>query len=317
MSDHASSTRSKPRLSVIVIGYNMARELPRTVQSLSPALQRDIGEDDYEIIVIDNGSTQHFPAEQLQRLCRNLSTLRMPNPTPSPVPAINHGLALARGDLIGVLIDGARMASPRLLATALDAARLHARPIIGTLAFHLGPDVQTRSVEQGYSQAVEDQLLASVEWAADPYRLFEIAVFAGASKKGWFSIPPESNALFLTRDQWTSLGGYDPAFVSPGGGLANSDTWSRACSDTTGRIILLLGEATFHQYHGGVATGATAQSSVFQQFRDEYARIRQHSFVQPTGTPLFLGQLHPAALASLKRSAEMIYAQTHNGDRVL
>src|SRR5579859_7910069 len=147
---------SNPRLSVIVIGYNMARELPRTVRSLSPALQREIGADDYEVIVIDNGSTQSFDLEQLQRLGGNISTHRMLHATPSPVPAINHGLALARSELIGVLIDGARMASPRLLATALDAARLHGRPVIGTLAFHLGPDVQGKSVERGYCQDVED-----------------------------------------------------------------------------------------------------------------------------------------------------------------
>src|SRR5581483_12232273 len=102
---------SNPRLSVVVISYNMARELPRTVRSLSPPLQRDIDADDYEIIVVDNGSTQNFDAEQLQRLGVNVSTHRMLHPTPSPVPAINHGLALARGNLIGVWIDGARMAS--------------------------------------------------------------------------------------------------------------------------------------------------------------------------------------------------------------
>ena len=51
-----------------VVGYNMARELPRTVRSLSAAHQRDIAEDDYEVIVIDNGSTQAFELEQLQRL---------------------------------------------------------------------------------------------------------------------------------------------------------------------------------------------------------------------------------------------------------
>ena len=306
---------SNPRLSVIVIGYNMARELPRTVSSLSPALQRDIAEDDYEVIVIDNGSTQAFELEQLERLGRNISTHRMANATPSPVPAINHGLALARGDLIGVLIDGARMASPGLLATALDAGRLHSRPIIGTLAFHLGPDVQGRSVERGYCQEVEDRLLASVDWTADPYRLFEISVFAGASHKGWFAIPAESNALFLTREHWDSLGGYDPAFVTPGGGFSNGDTWLRACADTGGRIILLLGEATFHQYHGGVATNATAQSPVIQQFRDEYARIRQRPYAAPTGSPLFLGQLHPAALASVKQSAEMACAARVDGRR--
>ena len=280
----------------------MARELPRTVRSLSAALQRDIAEDDYEVIVIDNGSTQVFDLAQLERLGSNISAHRMANATPSPVPAINHGLALARGELIGVLIDGARMASPGLLATALDAARLHRRPIIGTLAFHLGPDVQAKSVERGYCQDVEDQLLESVDWAADPYRLFEISVFAGASRKGWFVIPAETNALFLTREHWDSLGGYDPAFVTPGGGFSNGDTWSRACADSSGRIILLLGEGTFHQYHGGIATSATTQSPVMQQFRDEYARIRQRPFTAPTGTPLFLGQLHPAAWASVKHS---------------
>ena len=306
---------SNPRLSVIVIGYNMARELPRTIRSLSATLQRDVGEDDYEVLVIDNGSTQAFELEQLQRLGNNISTRRMLNATPSPVPAINHGLAMARGDLIGVLIDGARIASPRLLATALDAARLHGRPVIGTLAFHLGPDVQGKSVEWGYCQQVEDQLLDSVDWVADPYRLFEISVFAGASGGGWFRIPGETNALFLTREHWNSLGGYEPAFVSPGGGFANGDTWLRACSDADTRIILLLGEATFHQYHGGIATGAATQSPVFEQFRDEYARIRQRPFAAPTGSPLFFGQLHPAALASVKQSAEIVCAARDEGRR--
>ena len=307
---------SNPRLSVLVIGYNMARELPRTVRSLSAALQRDIGEEDYEVIVIDNGSTQAFELDQLQKLGGNISTHRMLHATPSPVPAINRGLALARGDLIGVLIDGARMASPRLLATALDAAKLHERPVIGTLAFHLGPDVQGKSVEQGYCQEVEDKLLDSVDWVADPYRLFEISVFAGASHRGWFVVPPETNALFLTREHWDSLGGYDPAFVTPGGGFSNGDIWLRACSDHNVRIILLLGEATFHQYHGGIATNATTLSPVIQQFRDEYVRIRQRAFTAPTGVPSFLGQLHPAALASIRQSAEIACAARDDGRTV-
>ena len=43
-------------LSVIVVGFEMARELPRTIRSLSPACQRDIDQADYEILVVDNGS---------------------------------------------------------------------------------------------------------------------------------------------------------------------------------------------------------------------------------------------------------------------
>jgi hypothetical protein len=168
-------------------------------------------------------------------------------------------------------------------------------------------------VARGYCQAVEDQLLAAVDWVADPYRLFEISVFAGASTQGWFSIPGETNALFLTRDHWDVLGGYDPAFVSPGGGLVNGDTWLRACGDASGRIILLLGEATFHQFHDGVATGAPAQAPVHQQFRDEYVRIRQRPYALPQRRPLCLGQLHPAAFASVKRSAEIACAAQGKG----
>jgi len=293
---------SAPKLSVIVISYNMKRELPRTIRSLSAAMQRDISAEEYEIIIVDNGSSEPFDHDLCRQMGENISIHSIANATPSPVPAINHGLTLARGDLVGVLIDGARMASPRLLATALEASRLHRRPVIGTLAFHLGPDVQMRSVANGYGRDVENRLLSSVDWEADGYRLFAISVFAGSSADGWLTIPAETNALFLTREHWQLLGGYDPAFVTPGGGLVNLDTWSRACADPAGRVILLLGEATFHQVHGGVATNSPV--SKWPLFHAEYLRVRGKDYMRPAGTPLLVGRIHPAALASLKFSAE-------------
>lgn len=293
---------SAPALSVIVIGYNMARELPRTIRTLSPPMQRDIEVVDYEIIIVDNGSTEPFDHEQCRQMGSNISIHTISGAPLSPVRAINYGLALARGKLIGVLIDGARMASPRLLATALEAARLHPLPVIGTLAFHIGPDVQWRSMGNGYCREVEDQLLESVDWTADGYHLFSISVFAGSSAEGWFVIPAESNALFLRRQHWRKLGGYDPAFVLPGGGLVNLDTWSRACADPAGQVILLLGEGTFHQIHGGVATNS--EVSKWPEFHDEYVRLRGSDYSRPTGMPLMVGRLHPAVFASVRSSAD-------------
>jgi hypothetical protein len=291
-----------PKLSVVVIAYNMARELPRTLQTLSASFQRDIAVDDYEVIVVDNGSTAPADEALCRRLCPNAVFHTLTDAPPSPVAAINHGLAQARGALVGVCIDGARMLSPRLLATALDAARLHPRPVIGTLAFHLGPDVQSRSVANGYHQQAEDALLASVDWVADGYQLFSIAVFASSSADGWFTLPAETNALFLTRDHWQALGGYDPAFVAPGGGLVNLDTWARACADPSGSVILLLGEATFHQVHGGIATNSPV--SKWQPFHDEYVRVRGTGYVRPDGMPTLFGRLPPAALPSVLASAQ-------------
>ena len=291
---------SSPKLSVIIIGYNMARELPRTIRSFSPLMQRGIDADDYELILVDNGSTAPFDAEALLRGAKNLRILNASAPSPSPVGAINLGLEAARGDLVGVCIDGARMASPGLLANALIAARLHPRPVIGSLSFHLGSEVQMESVRKGYDQATEDALLAQSGWEEDGYRLFDIAVFAGSSRGGWFVLPEETNALFLRARHWRDLGGYDAGFQSPGGGLANLDAWRRACDDPSGELIMLLGEATFHQVHGGVATNAS--TSPWEAFHAEYVRLRGAAYAKSARTPLFFGGFNQHATASLRAS---------------
>jgi glycosyltransferase involved in cell wall biosynthesis/predicted O-methyltransferase YrrM len=308
LQDRACQTRvepeTPPKLSVIVIGYNMARELPRTMLSLSPAKQRGIHPRDYEVILIDNGSTQPADEAELSRVLPSLVIHRLASATVSPVPAINFGLSLARGDLVGVWVDGARMASPGLLTTALAASRLHARPVIGTLAFHLGPAVQMESVKQGYDQTVEDLLLAQSGWEDDGYRLFTISCFAGSSAGGWFDLPSESNALFLRAEHWRALGGFDARFATPGGGLANLDIWSRACADPDGELIMLLGEATFHQVHGGVATNSLAPPHAL--FNEEYVRIRGRPYKRPSRRPLYFGNLSDSIKTSLKLSIARI-----------
>lgn len=296
-----------PKLTIVLIAYNMARELPRTIRSLSPDMQVGISDSDYEIIVLDNGSTQPFDEQLCRARVPGLSIVHMSNPSPSPVPAVNKGLERARGDLVGVMIDGARLASPGLLQSALEASRLHERPVIGTLGFHLGPEVQMKSVANGYDQKAEDQLLAQAGWEKDGYRLFDISVPAGSSAGGWFEMPAETNALFLKAAQWQDLGGFDPGFVSPGGGLANLDIWVRACADPLARVIMLLGEATFHQVHGGVATNSP--SSKWDFFHSEYRNLRGCDFDRPTVQPRYYGSVHPNMLPGLRASVEKLEAR--------
>jgi glycosyltransferase involved in cell wall biosynthesis len=292
---------SQPLVSVVVISYNMPRELPRTVASLSPAMQRGIAADDYEVIVVDNGSTRPFDPAACQATGAPLKILQLPAGDPSPCRAINHGLALARGKLVGVMIDGARMASPGLLAMAAMAARLHHRPVVSTLGFHLGPEVQMESVKRGYNQEEEDRLLASVDWMADGYRLFDISVFAGSSSGGWFEPIAESNALFLAPALWRELGGFDERFRSPGGGLVNLDTYARACDLPDSLLVTLLGEGSFHQVHGGVATNAEVHP--FPEFLREYVAIRGRDYARPDRPSVYLGSADRHALPSVARSA--------------
>ncbi|NQD94868.1 glycosyltransferase family 2 protein [Pseudomonas sp. CrR25] len=292
------------KLSVIVIAYNMARELPRTVQSLSPALQQGITADDYEIIVVDNGSAEPVPVEALQGWGADVRCLSVSNPNKSPVAAVNLGLAAARGELCGVFIDGARMASPGLLASALQARRLHDQPVISTVGFHLGPEHQSLSAAKGYEQTFEDFLLASVDWSKDAYRLFKIACYAGSSPRGWFGPSTESNALFLSKSSWESLGGYDPQFELPGGGLCNLDMFRRALERVPDGLVVLLGEGTFHQFHGGASSNS--EVSKWEQFQQEYQRIRGKAWEIPDVPAKYYGAVHPYSMNFVELSANAL-----------
>ncbi|MFM8333643.1 MAG: glycosyltransferase family 2 protein [Candidatus Methylumidiphilus sp.] len=275
------------RLSLIVISYNMSRELPRTIKSLSPAIQRGIDKDDYEIIVVDNGSKRPLNIDSCEA---NLCIEYMPSPhSVSPAAAVNRGLEMAKGEIVGVLVDGARMASPGLLAKALKASKLHHRPVIAAMGFHLGPENQSLSAEKGYNQEVEDKLLQGIRWEEDAYRLFDVSVFAGSSSKGWFMPMSESNALFLPRSLWKEIAGFDEQFVCRGGGLVNLDTYKRCCDLDDNELIVLLGEGTFHQFHGGAS--ANAKASQWSEFHQEYVRIRGEDFSRPQKVPLYVGNI--------------------------
>ncbi len=299
-------------LSLVIGIHNMQRELPRTLATLSRAYQCGIESLRYELIIVDNGSDHSVDRSAWQKLRQqsdcDVRYLRFPPGNPSPVKAINEGLRAARGRLVGLMIDGARMLSPGILGGATRAARLHSAPVICTHGFHLGPDLQARSMRDGYDQRAEDRLLAGVDWQADGYRLLDISVFAGSSFRGWFVNPTESNCLIITGRMWKDLGYLDERFVTPGGGLVNLDIFKRACESAGSQLVLLLGEGTFHQIHGGAATGNTSDSPN-ELFDREYEQIRGTKYHVPTYPAILLGEIHRSARRHLSNSAHWLAAQ--------
>jgi hypothetical protein len=285
---------------VVVVVHEMARELPRTLHSLSPGYQHGLATDDYEVIVVDNGSRARVDPELIAGFGGHLRVERIDPAPPSPARAANLGLRLAKGDLIGLIVDGARLASPGLLAAARQAACLAPRPVITAPSFHLGPVRHMESAEAGYDQATEDELLAEARWEDAGYRLFDISTLAGSWGRGLFGPAGESSSLFCPRAVWNELGGLDERFTLPGGGLVNHDLYRRACGLDAVELIVLLGHGTFHQYHGGAAT--TRRFS-WDEMHSEYQAITGVPHLPPANAPLYVGPVRRALLPVIERSA--------------
>lgn len=300
-------TAPNPLLSVVVVVFNMRREAPRTLFSLSSLYQHDVSVTDYEVIVVDNGSSAPLTAEEVIQFGPNFRYLWIDHATPSPASAINQGVALSNAPFVGIMIDGARIATPGVIALALQGLQGFKRAVVGTVGFHLGPDVQMKSICNGYDQTVEDQLLDDINWSSNGYRLFEISALAGSCPTGWAGAINESNLLFLSRALFDELEGFDERFCLPGGGIVNLDFYRRACDLSNSVLITLLGEATFHQVHGGAMANqpVTRLSQRLQACDEEYRAIRGTYFEKSSRIPLLFGPARPETTRWLYKSFDL------------
>ena len=276
-------------LSIVLICYNMQREIIRTIQSFLHPYQIGIEDKNIEIIVIDTGSKILPDLKQFQD---KVKLIQFKTKYPSPVEAVNHGIEIASSDLVGVLIDGARMVTPGMCRDVINVNKEHDRVFISTLAFHLGPIVQMESVFEGYNKDVEDKLLEEIDWMNNGYDLYLASSLALSSKNGLYGPIAESNAIFTTKKIWNELDGFEEKFISIGGGLSNLDVYKRACEKDDLKHIRLSNEATFHQVHGGVATN-NKQGENDHIFNKEYETIRGIPFSVPNKIPVLYGDLIP------------------------
>jgi len=291
-------------LSVIVNFYNNRREALNTLHSLTRAYQRDAADIAFEVIVLDHGSTLPLSEAGVRSFGPEFRYRFIETNAVSPAAAINAACRDARGEHLLVSIDGAHILSPGIYALAQRAFSQFDAPFLAAPPFHLGPKQQNDSVLEGYNQQVEDGLLARSGWKQNGYRLYTIAGAFADPGMGWFGCAFEAGCFGIGRDEYLALGGFDERFVSPGGGLVALDFFQRAIARDRGDYVMLLGEASFHQFHGGVASNAPKASHPWKSFHDEYVRIRGKPFARVPRRPFYFGALPNEALAAARISAE-------------
>lgn len=293
-----------PKLTIVVVFHNMQREAARTLKALSAEMQLGVAPSDYEVIAVDSNSSQPLDQEWVCAIQENYRYTRVSVDNPAPCHAVNTGVKLATAPWVSVMVDGARIPSPGIVRGFLDVLSFESNAFVMTLGMHLGPKSQNLSISDGYCQEVEDALLAASNWESDPYRLFSISSLARSSAGGYFSSLAESNCFALAKTNFAALGGFDERFVSRGGGLVNLDFFRQAVSSPLLSPVMLLGEATFHQFHGGVATNVPLVELPMRDFRSEYREIRGAEYSVPRYDVTYFGRLPKDIYAATSRLEE-------------
>ncbi|NQX87767.1 MAG: glycosyltransferase [Halioglobus sp.] len=283
------------RLSVILIAYDMAREIPRTLRSLSRKYQLGARDLEYEVMLVDNGSPEPLDASVWADLDVPVRHIQMENAPPSPACAINRGLQAARGEIVCLMIDGAHLLTPGVFKMALSAQQAFDRAVVAIRYFYLGIGEQTATVLSGYDKAMEDALLERIEWPGEGYRLFEIGtpLRSGANRMTWFNRMAEANCLFMPRALFMEQGGAEERFDFPGGGFLNLDIFKRAVEAAGVTPVQIIGEGSFHQLHGGITTNKAGEEreQQLERYRRQYELIRGHRDVMSKASFIYMGHM--------------------------
>jgi len=297
----------KPTISIIVIAYNMAEQLQNTLSTLNHFYQRNISPSEFEIIVIENPSDNPLPVSFIESLPNNFRYVLRPIPAQSPASAINYGINLSRGEIIGLMIDGAHMLTPGVLFFARMAFKMSSDAFVSVPTYHLGPEEQHLSTSKGYGLEQQRLLLNNIDWKADGYQLFTVGTLCGANPRGYFGQIMESNCYFSSKKVFLEIGGADETYTLAGGGSLNLDLFRKLGTRSGSLFFTLAGEGSFHQYHGGVTSNLT-RPEYEKDFAAELAEKWSGEFRFLDRNPIVLGQFSEPA-------HEKLLAATTNAKR--
>jgi cephalosporin hydroxylase len=292
-------------LSVVVVFYNMRREAQRTLHALSRSYQQGIDDLDYEVIVVENGSSddQKLGRELVRSFGPEFRYIDMASAaTHSPVPALNRGVAESRGEAIALMIDGAHIVTPGVLRYGMMGLRTYSPAIVATQQWYVGPGQQGDVMAGGYDQVYEDRLFEQISWPRDGYRLFDIGHFIG--ERDWLDGLWESNCLFVPRSLLEQVGAFDESFDMPGGGYANLELYERLGSSADVSVVTILGEGSFHQTHGGTTTNLSESEDrhdTLGGYSQHFRELRGRDFMGHRKTIHYVGTMFDEAARTRAR----------------
>src|SRR5690606_23724206 len=118
----------------------------------------------------ENRSPNNLCEQEVLKLGNNFKYFLRDETGVSPVPAVNFAYEQARGNIIGLIIDGARMVTPRVIEYALLAFHMSNDALVMVPGYHLGEQDQKFHRDSGHSEAKEIDQLKELRWQENGYR---------------------------------------------------------------------------------------------------------------------------------------------------
>lgn len=297
----------QPKLSIIVVVYNMPQQAMNTLYSLSPMYQQGVTAGDYEVLVMENDSGNNLKPATVTSLGSNFHYFLRNETGVSPAAAINDALGRCAGRYVGLLIDGARMLTPRVLRHALQALN-NPGAVVTVPGYYLTEQGKT---EQGTQEldaseilALEHEILTDNSWRANGYQLFRHACFSNGNRHGFLEPMMECNALFCHRTLLEAFGGAEERFKLKGGGALNLHMYRQIATAANTQLFTLPGEGNFHQFHGGISTTpGSDRDELVTTFKTQLDEFWPGGFKGVRREPTLLGTVGQQALPFLQKSA--------------
>jgi hypothetical protein len=292
----------KPVVSVLVTVFDMPVQAMNTLMSLQADYQFDAPEHDYEVIVVENKSSNCLNGKDVEALGKNFHYFLREESGVSPAAAINFAATHAQGQYVGLVIDGARMLSPGVIKYVLAATRMYDAPLVAVPGYELKSPVSATAPQR---TEWEKSQLTSIDWNNNGYRLFEQAQFSEGNLQGYFHPLMECSALFCQRSAFEQIGGANIEFNKPGGGSLNLHIYRSLGLISRAQLVILPGEGSFHQFHSGVTTRSYEdRERTITEFNDQLNSFWDGQYKALTREPIYLGKVCAAAQPFLQRSCE-------------
>jgi len=226
------------KVSIITVSYNSGHLLERSLCSVEAQTHRDI-----EHIIIDGGSTD-CTLDIIERHRRNLAQV-ISEPDKGIYDAINKGLRLATGDIIGILNSDDMLADPTTIETIVrKMADTNADVLYGDLIYC--SDIAHHESVVRY-------------WRSNPFR-------PDLLKYGW--MPPHPT-LYLRRKMYEEVGEYDPAFSISADYDFMLRLFNRSCK------TVYLPNVLVYMSIGGVSNRNI--NTIIQKTREDYRALRKNN----------------------------------------